>query len=591
MRLKKLYVDNYKNLKGFSIYFESESGLSILVGNNGSGKSNILEVISGIFHDLYKEKIDRKIKCNYTLEYSLDGVECKIENRNGTLRCYAPKYKNRDRFIAENSLNNVIGLYSGEEDRLWKEFYQSYYNSYIRGIKSYQQHDRMRLVFIDKRYWTIALLTLLLSNNETLATFIVEELKILSTNKIIFHFNFHHYNNANVLLRAFIDRINPEHITYKEYTRNELNQRIYSDESVDSNGDALLDSNDEALIADSGITDAEVFRYLTQAYYSNKDKLIDEVSVEINNGITVSQLSEGEKKLILVKTVLEILSDEKTLVLMDEPDAHLHEGRKPSLINMMREYSNRQIIAATHSPIIAQTAREEELLMIESVDGKATLMSEEKREKIKRLSGDAWDIIGQEIVFQSKKPLVVFEGKTDVKYVKKALQMLQQRKPEYQRISVDFMSCGGADNAQFLIPDFLSLIPNEKHIYLFFDRDDAGRKGAAAVLGISKDDERITQYHDIEKDHFTVSFIPYREDVSSGDFLIEDYFLWEATVKSMVESAIENNHHPLKQLPSLAGTIKHRLEEDFYHFSVEEFLGFTPLIEKLFEISCNETHR
>ena len=88
MRLKKLYVDNYKNLKGFSIYFESESGLSILVGNNGSGKSNILEVISGIFHDLYKEKIDRKIKCNYTLEYSLDGVECKIENRNGTVAIY-----------------------------------------------------------------------------------------------------------------------------------------------------------------------------------------------------------------------------------------------------------------------------------------------------------------------------------------------------------------------------------------------------------------------------------------------------------------------------------------------------------------------
>ena len=32
---------------------------------------------------------------------------------------------------------------------------------------------------------------------------------------------------------------------------------------------------------------------------------------EIDDDITVEQLSEGEKKLILVKTVLEILSDEK----------------------------------------------------------------------------------------------------------------------------------------------------------------------------------------------------------------------------------------------------------------------------------------
>lgn len=72
---------------------------------------------------------------------------------------------------------------------------------------------------------------------------------------------------------------------------------------------------------------------------------IDEsIIIQIDDDITVEQLSEGEKKLILVKTVLEILSDEKTLVLMDEPDAHLHEGRKPALCNMMREYPNRQIV-------------------------------------------------------------------------------------------------------------------------------------------------------------------------------------------------------------------------------------------------------
>lgn len=33
--------------------------------------------------------------------------------------------------------------------------------------------------------------------------------------------------------------------------------------------------------------------------------------IQIDDDITVEQLSEGEKKLILVKTVLEILSDEK----------------------------------------------------------------------------------------------------------------------------------------------------------------------------------------------------------------------------------------------------------------------------------------
>lgn len=146
---------------------------------------------------------------------------------------------------------------------------------------------------------------------------------------------------------------------------------------------------------------------------------------KIDDDITVEQLSEGEKKLILVKTVLEILSDEKTLVLMDEPDAHLHEGRKPALCNMMREYPNRQIVIATHSPIMAQIANEKELLMLELENGKSTILTDEKIEKIKKLSGTSWDVIGQGMMLRSSRPLVVFEGKTDVMYVKRALEMLK----------------------------------------------------------------------------------------------------------------------------------------------------------------------
>ena len=59
-----------------------------------------------------------KIDCDYSLEYELDGISCKTEQRDGTLRCYAPKLKPRDKFISENTPNSVIGLYSGEEDRL-----------------------------------------------------------------------------------------------------------------------------------------------------------------------------------------------------------------------------------------------------------------------------------------------------------------------------------------------------------------------------------------------------------------------------------------------------------------------------------------
>lgn len=60
MKLKKLQIKKYKNLIDFTVDFESGKGLSILIGNNGSGKSNVLEAISGIFVNAYSAKAIHK---------------------------------------------------------------------------------------------------------------------------------------------------------------------------------------------------------------------------------------------------------------------------------------------------------------------------------------------------------------------------------------------------------------------------------------------------------------------------------------------------------------------------------------------------
>lgn len=67
MKLKSLYIKKYKNLIDFNVDFETGNGLTMLVGNNGSGKSNVLEAISGIFHDLFKEKKSRKITSDWSM--------------------------------------------------------------------------------------------------------------------------------------------------------------------------------------------------------------------------------------------------------------------------------------------------------------------------------------------------------------------------------------------------------------------------------------------------------------------------------------------------------------------------------------------
>ena len=48
MRIKRIAIKKYKNLVDFECEF-SDSNISAFIGANGSGKSNLLEVITDVF--------------------------------------------------------------------------------------------------------------------------------------------------------------------------------------------------------------------------------------------------------------------------------------------------------------------------------------------------------------------------------------------------------------------------------------------------------------------------------------------------------------------------------------------------------------
>lgn len=52
MRLKHVYISNYKNLKDFELSFDNDSFLDVFIGKNGSGKSNFFEALIEIFRHL-----------------------------------------------------------------------------------------------------------------------------------------------------------------------------------------------------------------------------------------------------------------------------------------------------------------------------------------------------------------------------------------------------------------------------------------------------------------------------------------------------------------------------------------------------------
>jgi len=58
MRLKSVYISQYKNLKDFTLSFDGNSFIDVFVGKNGTGKSNLFEALIEILRHLYECKKD-----------------------------------------------------------------------------------------------------------------------------------------------------------------------------------------------------------------------------------------------------------------------------------------------------------------------------------------------------------------------------------------------------------------------------------------------------------------------------------------------------------------------------------------------------
>ena len=603
MKLKKLKIKKYKNLIDFEANFEFGQGLSIFIGNNGSGKSNVLEAISGIFANAYSAKAIHKFV--YSLTYEIKGKEVKLEQT-----VYRRQYFVDGKVVAIKELaalgllpTNVIALYSGEDKRWWHNCYEPFYFKFTRDINAGTGNNLSpKMYYINKYYWDIALLSLIYSTAEDDKQFLRETIGRDTVDHILLFYTQNVERNCkSELLKSFLQSVNlfSEHskgpdgepmylyAMTKENIFDTYGVRVFEDFAALKNFYMFVDAKFlNSKPEEFNYYEKQLFDYFVQAYMPKDKKVIKNIEL-IYNGFSAKDLSEGEKKLILIRSVLSFVADENSLILFDEPDANIHEGRKQQLYNLFSEYCkfDRQMIVTTHSPILAQLAKEKELLMLELDEGKSTILTDEKIEKIKKLSGTSWDVIGQGMMLRSSRPLVVFEGKTDVMYVKRALEMLKSRSNDYATLNVDFLNANGAGNVKSFIDNLKSFVPDSKKIIIFFDRDNAGKDGAKAVTGISRDDEKVVHYQDIVQNNITTSFIPYKTGVTDGDFLIEDYFSWDSTIKAIVEDVIPERKHPIKMLPNLPDKIKKELEKRINQFEADEFNGFIPLLDKIVELT------
>ena len=147
MRIDELWVEAFKNLRDLRVQFDRESPYSVLVGENGSGKSNLLEALALIFRSL---DLNEEAPFSYELKYQCRNHDVEVlakENRFPKFRAKsvgdgAYRALTRRKFMTVDEDGRpvyrpmfVFGYYSGPGDRLasiFEKHQERYYGAIIK---------------------------------------------------------------------------------------------------------------------------------------------------------------------------------------------------------------------------------------------------------------------------------------------------------------------------------------------------------------------------------------------------------------------------------------------------------------------------
>ncbi len=397
MKIDYLKINSrFKNLDQITIDFDDQHLMTVIVGWNGAGKSNILEALVVIFRDLdlgesprfaYEIKYrlgdtskQKWIKVTadptwgdtpskqYQIEYSLDHQENLFDEL--TWKNIALSKVIRDREGRSNYLPRYLfAYYSGPSERMEEYFKKHRTNFYNRLLKNQLQLEgEIRPLFYAKPIHSqFVLLAFFLDDSRRQGQqFLHEGLGIEDFDSV--HFVLRRPNwakssnrhelfwGASGVVRDFLDLLYPHTLAPLKVTRNEnvsLTGRNIKNEFFH-----LFLPDIDALRNVAGLLSSdEFFKMLESTLLS---EIISEVRVRVkirnvDQSLSFRELSEGEQQLLTVLGLLKFTGGQDSLFLLDEPDTHLNPAWSVKYLPFLREFiPNHQtshLIMATHNPL------------------------------------------------------------------------------------------------------------------------------------------------------------------------------------------------------------------------------------------------
>ncbi|MEZ9779213.1 AAA family ATPase [Vibrio cyclitrophicus] len=404
----------FKNLKNVTIDFEEEEWITLVIGWNGTGKSNVLEALATVFLELIGKPQKKGTHSKpevpsfaYDIEYICHGKYVKIsadpdskkakyvisyklaeaapttqndlfENGNTYQKISLTDFtKQRDDFLPKY----VFGYYSGHSERM-HDVFLPYLEKYDDNLRNGINPGLRKLFYAKPVHSQFALLAFMLNRDEFITDFLENHFGIdteVGIDSVLFVLNQPPWKSnapdgdsrfwmSRGVVKDFLSDlydialapIRIEQTVQKSLWNSTKLEHLYL---YVKDIDSL-----ERLVGDKSPSD--FFQQLESTYVS---ELISEVRIRVklkkNDGsVTFRELSEGEQQLLTVLGLLRFTAEEESLFLLDEPDTHLNPKWSVDYIDYLNKFvtsgsdgeNNSHIVLTTHNPIaIAELTRDQ----------------------------------------------------------------------------------------------------------------------------------------------------------------------------------------------------------------------------------------
>lgn len=383
MRINKLVINGFKNLRNFSIEFDRGSFTSVIVGQNGVGKSNILEALIIIFRDL---DLGIHPAFSYIIEYTCRGhdvhinanpnsknyVEIHVDGKKVTYKRFIEK--GRDQYLP----NYVFGYYSGPSNRMEMHFEKhqdQFYQDLINGIEK----PLRPLLYARHVHSQFALLSFFYEQDKKILGFLRKYLRIEDFDSVLFIMREPPWKSKRGDARFWNSRGVVQQFLSKLYELSLSPLRIEQDIKIEFRKKPkrlehlylyLKDIDALRMIAGNYPSPQEFFKALESTYIS---KLISEVRIRVkvrnaNGSLTFVELSEGEQQLLMVLGLLRFTKEDESLFLLDEPDTHLNPAWSMRYLEFLNEIVGDQdtshIIMTTHDPLVIAALKKSQVRIL-----------------------------------------------------------------------------------------------------------------------------------------------------------------------------------------------------------------------------------